>query len=228
MKGIRPHRSNFSYRKNAKADPISVSQVRVQQLIKIDEIQKALEGVHKEVSGLVTANRQKQIDHYNKETNVISPNFDIGDFLVVCRAQDKGHKLRFRWVGLRCIKRVISDTVYEVTDLMQEKVEIVHAARLLLYRAKLDGSFVSRKLCKQAGHIEAKLEIVDKLLDIGEADDGIFVQVQWLGQRDRVDWTWQPLLEIHQDLPERLLEFPTKTRKKRISKKAQAALGIQI
>ncbi len=69
--------------------------------------------------------------------------------------------------------------VYDVTGLNNEKTERVHAARLMLYRSDMDGKPVSPELMKHVELSEAKYEIVDKLLDIGEADDGLHVQVQW-------------------------------------------------
>ena len=42
----------------------------------------------------------------------------------------------------------------------------------------------------------------------------IFIQVQWLVLPDKCDWTWQPLQELHEDVPERVEHFLRCSRKK--------------
>ncbi len=56
-------------------------------------------------------------------------------------------------------------------------------------------------------------EIVDNLLDIGEADDGLHVQVQWEGLPDKVDWTWNAVTQLYEGVPEKLMEFLQKAKK---------------
>ena len=116
-------------------------------------------------------------------------NFEVGDFVLVRKAQNKGHKLSFRWRGPRRITRVIADTVYEVTSLFDEHSEVVHAARLIKYRSDLDGMQVSDKLLAQAEQIESKFEMVEKLLDVSESEDGIFYSssVAWPAGQNRLD-----------------------------------------
>ena len=104
-------------------------------------------------------------------------------------------------------------------------MEVVHASRLLLYRDDLNGKEVSEVLRQQLEHIESKYEVIDKFLDISESKEGIFVQTQWLGQPDKVDWTWQPLPELFEDVPEKLEDFLSKS-KKRIAKRALVQLGL--
>lgn len=72
--------------------------------------------------------------------------------------------------------------VYNVKSVLTHALEHVHAVRSLLYRADLDGKKLLDNLMKQIEHSEAKYELVDQLMDIsGNKNDGISVQVQWLG-----------------------------------------------
>lgn len=122
---------------------------------------------------------------------------------------------------------VIGDTVYEVTGLIDDKAAVVHAVRMISYRADLDGKKASEKLLKQTEHIEANYEMVEKLLDIGESDDGLCIQVQWLGQPDKSDWTWQPVQELYEDVPDRVKTFLKKCKKNSLFKKVPDELNPQ-
>ena len=173
----------------------------------------------------VSKARKKQIEHHNKSTNIVSHRFSVGDFVLVRITHGREHKLSFRWKGPRRITRAIGDTVYEVENLLSGQLETVHASRMILYRDDLNGKELSESLKKQLQHVESKYEVIDKFLDIAEGDDGIFVHVQCLGQPDKVDWTWQPLLELYEDVPEKLEIFLRESRRK-IAKEAIRQLGI--
>ncbi|CDF77419.1 unnamed protein product [Chondrus crispus] len=47
----------------------------------------------------------------------------------------------------------------------------------------------------------------------GTRKEGIWIQVQWLGLPDRRDWTWQPLKELFEDVPDMVREFLDATRR---------------
>lgn len=66
------------------------------QIIGIDKFQEALGSMQKEVAGLVEENRERKVEEHDKKKNIVSPSFEIGDCVVVRRAQGKGHKLTFR------------------------------------------------------------------------------------------------------------------------------------
>ncbi len=52
----------------------------------------------------------------------------------------------FQWIGPKRISGVLSDLVYDVTSLVDGKTEQVHASRIQLYRADLNGNTISEKL----------------------------------------------------------------------------------
>lgn len=102
----------------------------------------------------MSKSRAKAVAKHNARTNVQAANFQIGNFVLVRRAQRKGHKLQFVWRGPRRLTAVKSDWVYEVQDLPQAKRGTVHARRLILYRAGLDGHEVDPILMRYAEHSE--------------------------------------------------------------------------
>lgn len=74
----------------------AIARIEDERLIFIEQLQIALTNIHKKVSSLVSKNRARQLRAHNKKTNIDQPNFTVGDFVLVRRAQDKGHKLSFQ------------------------------------------------------------------------------------------------------------------------------------
>ncbi len=95
----------------------------------------------------------------------------------------------FRWIGPKRVKKVLSDLVYEITGLVDAKTEFVHAGRMKIYKADWDGKTVSKKLLEHVENSEAKYEMIENLINIGEDGNDVFIQVQWSGLPDKVDWT---------------------------------------
>ncbi len=94
-----------------------IERARATQLAKLSELQASLDAMHKDVSVAVHKNRARQVAAHNKRTNLVEPNFSVGDFVFVRRAQDRGHKLNFRWIGPRRVVGIVSDLVYDVAKL---------------------------------------------------------------------------------------------------------------
>lgn len=154
--GLKPVRSQMLYTAEYKnvglhsgADEVSLDRVRALQVMNIELLQIGFDAMHNNVRDKVAKNRR------NKKTNLVPPNFSWGDFVLVRSSQDKGHKLSFRWLGPKKITGVVSGMVYDVTSLMTNKTDRVHAARMMLYRAQVDGSTVSKELMEHVEHTEA-------------------------------------------------------------------------
>lgn len=130
----------------------NLQEARARQLIEVERTQEALCHMHRDVLGLVSKSRARAVAKHNPKTNVQSANFETGDFVLVRRAQKKGHKLQFIWRGLRRVVAVKSDWVYEVEDLILREKETVQARRLTLYRTGLDGSTLDPILLRYAEH----------------------------------------------------------------------------
>ena len=193
----------------------TLSNARAAQVLAIAELQVALDKVHKEVERSVSLRRERAIAVHNKATNIITPSFAVGDFVLVRRANDRGHKLRFRWLGPCRITSVHSPLVYGITPLRGGKVERVHCARLIKYRDSLLGKTVTKEMMDLAERTESRYEVVEKIVDVGEAPDGLFFRVQWEGLPDKRDWTWQPVSELYADIPDIVLSFLKKFKPKK-------------
>ncbi len=229
MTGLRPRRDLLYHAitRPADAEHMRLERIRAIQLLNIRELQCALDKMHKNAQTTISKNRLRQIRHHNKQTNIVAPNFTIGDFVLVRSPQKKGHKMQFRWIGPRRIVSTVSELVYDVAKLDGKDVERVHCARMRLYKARDENAPVAAALLKLADHTESRYELVESIKDIGEAEDGIHVQVEWAGLPDKCDWTWVPLHNLYEDMPIALTDFLNTHRKnKKIVAKAKRALHL--
>ena len=229
MTGLKPARVMLrtSQIGEAQCEVKNMEKAKAMQMLDIDGLRRVFAEMHKYVAEKFTKNRARQIKHHNKKTNLIVPDFGLGDFVLVRRAQNKGHKQSFRWVGPRRVVKVVVELVCDVEDVITNEVERVHASRLLTYRADFDGKVVSPDLLKHIAHSETKYELVGEFVDIdGNKRNGVFLLVMWEGSPDRPDWTWQQLEELYEDVPEKVKEFLVATKKKRQAREAREMLGL--
>jgi len=97
--------------------------------------------------------------------------------------------------------------VYNVQDLITNKKKKVHATRIVLYRADWVGKTVSTELLDDANHTTTKFETIEEFMDIGEEKGEIWVQIKWTGLPDAIDFTWQRLSILAEDVPTMLETF---------------------
>ena len=182
-------------------------EVHLRQLLCIDQMQAALADMHKEVNERASSNRRRHVEAHNRKTNIKKINFTVGDFVLVRRAVPSEHKMRFTWTGPRRIVNCKSEWVYEVEHLQQSHRETVHARRLILYRSNMDGKPVEENLLKAAAHTEAVYQDVHELRGIRRINGQTEIQIEWDGLPDHEDRTWEPLLQVHDDVPHMLHDF---------------------
>lgn len=120
----------------------SDDEFRARQLLEIERTQEALHAMRRGVRLCSNNDREGQVPIHNKRTKVRVANFVIGDFVLVRRAADKGHKLQFKWLVPGIIVAVKAELVYEVVNIFTVKLEVVHARRLQNYRSVMDGKTV--------------------------------------------------------------------------------------
>ncbi len=151
--------------------------------------------------------RERANAAHNKATNITALSFAVGDFVLVRRATDGGHKLRFRWFGPCRITSIRGHLLYGITPLRGGKIERVHCARSLKYRDSLLGKQIPQDMLDLAERTESRYEVIEKIVDLGQDHDGLFFQVQWEGLPDKRDYTWQPPKELHADVPDLVTSF---------------------
>ena len=205
----------------------TIDRARALQLICVEELQKTLDEVHKDVQHSVSLRRERAIAAHNKATNIISPSVTVGDFVLVLRGVDRGHKLQLRWFGPCRVTSVHGDLVYGVTSLRGGKTERVHCAQLLKYRDSLLGKPVPQDMLDLAERTESRYEVIEKIVDLGQHRDGLFFRVQWEGLPDKRDYTWQPVEELYADVPDVVNAFLSSFKnKKKVVATVKRHLGI--
>lgn len=73
--------------------------------------------MHKNVEILTNARRERSIRKHIKATNIITPSFAVGDFVLVRSASNRAHKLSFKWQVPIRVTGVHGQLVYGVTSL---------------------------------------------------------------------------------------------------------------
>lgn len=155
----------------------TVDHVRASQLLDISILQDALNEMHKDVDKLVSKRREQAITKQNAATNIISPAFAVGYFVLVRRANDRGHKLHFKWFGHWRISAVHRRLVHSFTSLSSNKTERVHCARLLKYDDSLHNCAVSRDHLDMAERTESRYDFIDKIVDLADSPNSLLLQV---------------------------------------------------
>ena len=194
----------------------------VQRILDIEAMQNSFVAMHKDVKQNTDSSRQRQVDAHNRRTNVQPVNLQKGDFVLVQRATKKGHKLSLMWLGPRRIVDVKSELVYEVEDIIHGKREVVHARRLLLYRADMDGKPVDERLLRAAEHADTVYLYANSIQSIRSRDGHIEVQIEWGGLPEEMDMTWEPLLQVQEDMPQLLEAFLATPGNRKLKEKAAA------
>lgn len=92
MKGIKPVRTmvHTSQVADEQIKERKIQKVKARQVMNIERLQQVMDAMNKDVKERVNANREKQIKHHNKRTNLVDPRLAVRDFVLVRRAQDDG------------------------------------------------------------------------------------------------------------------------------------------
>jgi len=183
----------------------SIEEARAKQLMEIERVQKALEEMHRSISGLTSSSRQKRIALHNARTHVRPCNFDVGDY-VLWGVLQRGiqRKLSLRWRGPRRVVRVLSDYLFETEDLRTHKKVVVHGSRLKFFR-NCDYE-VTEECYNQLAYQEGELCVVDKIMDIRLHEGVLQLLVKWKGFDDE-DPGWESFETMKDDVPALVSDF---------------------
>ena len=103
MNGLKPARVMLrtSQIGDAQCEVKNMEKAKAMEMLEIDGLQTLFAEMHKDVAKKVTKNRARQIKHHDKKMNLIVPEFGLGDFVLVRRAQNKGQNESFQRVRTR-------------------------------------------------------------------------------------------------------------------------------
>jgi hypothetical protein len=120
--------------------------------------------IHAQVVEKATRDRKAAVQKHNDKTHMRSPNFQLGDYMLVAKQRTSGvFKLQVKWKGPRRVPSVESDYVFVVENLLTKELKAAHATRLRFYKDK--DLNVSAGLAENVEHNAYELCVVSKILD---------------------------------------------------------------
>jgi hypothetical protein len=138
--------------------------IKAQNLMKVEKLSNAMTEIHAQVAEKDTRDRKASIQKHNETTHVRSPNFQVGDYVLVAEQRKSGtFKLQVKWKGPRRVASVESDYVFVVENLLTKDLRAAHATRLRFY--KENEINVTAELAQAAEHNDHQLYVVSKILD---------------------------------------------------------------
>jgi hypothetical protein len=113
--------------------------VKPQNLMKVEELAKALMEIHAQVVEKATHDSKAAIQKHDDKTHVrtSSPNFQVRDYMPVAEhRKSEMSKLQVKWKGPRRVASVESDYVFVVESLDAKELKAADATRLRFYKDK--------------------------------------------------------------------------------------------
>jgi Chromo (CHRromatin Organisation MOdifier) domain len=163
--------------------------------------------IHAQVAEKATRDRKAAIQKHSNKTHVRSPNFQVGDYVLVAEHRKSGtSKLQAKWMGPRRVASVESDYVFVVDNLLTKELKAAHATRLRFYKDKELN--VTAELAQAAEHNDHQLYVVSKILDARYNKQEMFHEliVAWRGFPVG-EATWEPYSFMAVDVPDMVATF---------------------
>jgi hypothetical protein len=156
--------------------------IKAQKLMEVEKLSKAMTEIHARVAEKTTRDRKDAIQNHNDKTHVRSPNFQVGDYVLVAEHRKCGvSKLHVKWKGPRRVASVESDYVFVAENLLRRELNAAHATRLRFYVDKELN--VTAELAQAAEHNDHQLYVLSKILDARYNEQEMFHEllVAWRG-----------------------------------------------
>jgi hypothetical protein len=133
---------------------------------------------------------------------VWSPNFQVGDYVLVAKHRKSGvSKLQIKWKGPRRVASVESDYVFVVESLLTKELKAAQATRLIFYNDKELN--VTEELSQAAEHNDHQLYVVSKILDARYNEQEMFHELLVASRGFPVgESTWEPYSVMAVDVPD--------------------------
>jgi hypothetical protein len=147
------------------------------------------------------------IQKHNDKTHVRSPNFQVGDYVLVAEHRKSGvSKLQVKWKGPRRVASVEYDYVLVVENLLTKELKAAHATRLRFCKDRELN--VTAELAQATEHNDHKLYVVSKILDERYNEQEIFHEllVAWRGFPVE-EATLEPYSDMAVDVPDMVAKF---------------------
>jgi hypothetical protein len=110
--------------------------IKVQMVMEVEMLPKVMTDIHAQVTEKATCDSKSSIQKHDDKTQVRSPNFQVGDYVIVAEHCKSGTtKLQIKWKGPRRVASVES-YVFVVENLLTKYLKAAHATRSRFYKDK--------------------------------------------------------------------------------------------
>jgi hypothetical protein len=150
--------------------------------MEVEKLSKAMTEIHAHVAEKATRDRKAAIKKHNDKTHRRSPNFQVGDYVLVAEHRKSGtSKLHVKWKGPRRVACVESDYVFVVENLLTKELKAKHKTRLRFYKDK-ELNFTA-ELAHAAEHNDNQLYVVSNIFDARYNEQEMFHEllIAWRG-----------------------------------------------
>jgi hypothetical protein len=181
--------------------------IKAQKLMEVEKLSKAMTEIHAQVAEKATRDRKAAIQKHNEKTHVRSPNFKVGDYVLVAEHRKTGvSKLQVKWKGPRRVASVESDYLFVVENQLMKELKAARVTRLRFYKDK--ELKVTAELAHAAAHNDHHLYVVSKILDACYNEQEMFHEllVAWRGFPVGKS-TWKPYSVMAVDVPDMVAKF---------------------
>jgi hypothetical protein len=156
--------------------------IKAQKVMELEKLSIAMTEIHAQVAKKYMRDLEANIKRHNDKTHVRSPNFQVGDSVLVAGHSKSGRsKLQVKWKGPRRVASVESYYVFVVENLLTKTLKAAHATGLRFCKEKELN--VNAELAQAAEHNAHQLYVVSKILDARYNEQEIFYEllVAWRG-----------------------------------------------
>jgi hypothetical protein len=181
--------------------------IKAQKLMEVEKLSKAMNEIHAQVAEIAMRDRKAAIQKHNDKMHVRSPNFQVGDYVLVAEHRKKGvSKLQVKWKGSRRVASVASDYVFVVENLLTKELKAANARRLIFYKDKELN--VTAELAQAAEHNDHQLYVVSKILEARYNEQEMFHEllIAWRGFPVG-EATWEPYSVMAVDVSDMVAKF---------------------
>jgi len=170
----------------------------------IDDMQQKLFDMHKAV--IQTTENERKRKREKSSTKHQRLNCGVGDYVLIgLNVFHAGQKLFLKWRGPYQVVKAEKGFVFEVKNLIDGSLKVVHGDRIRLYADnKLN---VTEELKTQFAFDNATFE-VENVLDVrdNKETENLEAHVKWLGFSE-LENTWEPLAQLIEDAPTVIQNF---------------------